>query len=261
MKKIKDQLNKIKKENRLGVMTHIVVGYPSLEENKKMIQLMAETGVDFIELQIPFSDPMADGPMIMKANKESLDQGTKVRDAFMLMREMSQKIEIPLLFMGYFNTVLNYGTEKFCHDASQAGCSGLIFPDIPLEEEKEENFIKHTNEFGMNSIRVLSPASTTERIKKNSEVASGFVYFVGRKGTTGAKKSLDSLLEKNIERLKKHIKIPVAVGFGISNATHVRSLVGKADVVVVGSALLEAYELGGMKKVGNILESIVDATR
>lgn len=250
---VEKQLQKIKKEKRLGIMTHIVVGYPSLEENKKLILLMARLGVDFIELQIPFSDPMADGPTIMAANQEALDRKTKVRDAFKLMKEMSAKVNIPLLFMGYFNVVLNYGTEKFCKDAARAGCSGLIFPDIPLEEEPEEHFIKHMKKHQLTIIRVLSPASTAERVRKNAQVAQGFIYFVGRKGITGVKSHLDTVLITNLKRIKKDIKLPVAVGFGISRVEHIKALFGKAEIAVIGSAILEKYT---MKQSGKPLNEV-----
>lgn len=261
MSQIEKQLQKIKQEKRLGIMTHIVVGYPNLKENKKMIRLMEKLGVDFIELQIPFSDPMADGPTIMKANSHALDNKTKVRDAFKMMKEMSAKIKIPLLFMGYFNTVLNYGTEKFCRDAAKAGCSGIIFPDIPLEEESEEYFMQYVKKYRLNNIRVLSPASTVERIKKNAKVANGFLYFVGQKGTTGTKAKLDKALITNIKKVKKFVKIPIAVGFGISKAEHVRSLIGKTEVVVIGSAVLDRYakaKLGkGLKEVEKFLKPLM----
>ena len=168
MNRINLQLEKIKQEKRVGIMAHIVCGYPNLGESRKLIRTMAKCGVDFIELQIPFSDPMADGPTIMQANQTALENGVKVKDCFQIMKEMSREVEIPLIFMGYFNTVFNFGVEKFCKDARKAGCSGLIFPDIPLEEEDSEHFIKYAKENNLILIRVLSPASTTERIKKNS---------------------------------------------------------------------------------------------
>ncbi|MCX6761303.1 MAG: tryptophan synthase subunit alpha [Candidatus Moranbacteria bacterium] len=248
MVSIQQQLQKIKKENRLGIMTHIVVGYPSLKESEKIIQTMADAGVDFIELQIPFSDPMADGPTIMQANRHALQNKTKVKDAFGLMKKMSGKISIPLLFMGYFNTIFNYGVERFCREAMECGCSGLIFPDIPLEEEAKEHFLKFAKKYNLSNIRVLSPASTPERIKKNAEVADGFLYFVGRKGTTGAKTKLDEALNCNLEKIKKYVKIPVAVGFGISETKHIKSLIGKAEVAVIGSAVLDRYAKAGIGK-------------
>lgn len=253
MFKIKKQLQKIKQDKRLGIMTHIVVGYPNLGESKKLIRLMADLGVDFIELQIPFSDPMADGPTIMKANSHALNNKTRVSDAFKMMKELSAEVEIPLLFMGYFNTVLNYGTEKFCRDASRTGCSGIIFPDIPLEEEVEEHFMQYAKKYQLNHIRVLSPASTVERIKKNSRVANGFLYFVGQKGTTGAKSKLDKSLVMNLKKVKKFVKIPIAVGFGISKVEHIKALIGKTEVVVIGSAVLNRY---GNAKLGKGLDEV-----
>lgn len=265
MNLIEKQLQNIKQEKRLGIMTHVVVGYPSLEESKKLILLMAHMGVDFIELQIPFSDPMADGPTIMKANKRALDNRTKVKDAFVVMKEMVREVNIPLLFMGYFNTILKYGTEKFCRDAAKAGCSGLIFPDIPLEEESEEHYIKYAKKYHLHHIRTLSPASTRERMQKNMSVASGFVYFVGRKGTTGAQAKLDKILMTNLKKIKKEIKIAVAVGFGISRVEHIKALRGKTELVVIGSAVLDAYEKAesrmGLRAVEKFLKPLIAATR
>ena len=258
MNKIDQQLKRIKAENRLGIMTHIVVGYPNLGESKNLVKAMIEAGVDFIEMQIPFSDPMADGPTIMKANKGALDSNTKVKDCFALMKEMSEQTDIPFLFMGYFNTVFNYGVEKFCQDARVAGASGLIFPDLPLEEEANDHFIKYAEESNLYLIRVLSPASTRERIEKNKAIAKGFVYFVGRKGTTGARADLDETLNKNLKTLKEHLNLPVAVGFGISTPEHIKALKGKAEVAVIGSALLNVYnEKGGLGAVREFIDQII----
>ncbi len=241
MNKINLQLEKIRRENRVGIMAHIVCGYPNLSESEKFIQTMADCGVDFIELQIPFSDPVADGPTIMQANQTALDNGIRVKDCFGLMKKMSEKVDIPLIFMGYFNTVFNYGVEKFCKDARKAGCSGLIFPDIPLEEENSEYFIKYAKENDLILIRVLSPASTTERMKKNAKIAEGFLYFVGRKGITGQKNSLDKNLSANLKKIRKYFKIPIAIGFGISEKKHIQTLKGDAEIAVIGSAVLNAY--------------------
>lgn len=259
--KINLQLDKIKKEGRVGFMTHIVIGYPNLEESKKLALLMAELGVDLIEMQIPFSDPMADGPTIMQANQAALDNGTKVKDCFRMMKELSCEIDIPLIFMGYFNIVFNYGVEKFCRDAKNAGCSGLIFPDVPLEEEKQDGFIKHAKENDLIPIRVLSPASTQERMEENARVADGFIYFVSRKGTTGEKSELDESLSVNLAELKKYFDVPIAVGFGISDKKHVQSLRGEADIAVIGSAVLNAYNSAPkgeeLKSVGDFLKAIM----
>lgn len=265
MSLIEKQLQKIKQENHLGIMTHVVIGYPSLEESKKLIRLMERLGVDFVELQIPFSDPMADGPTIMKANKHALDNSTKIKDTFAVMKEMSKEVSIPLLFMGYFNTLLNYGTEKFCRDAAKAGCSGLIFPDIPLEEESEEHYIKYAKKYHLHHIRTLSPASTSERMQKNMNVASGFVYFVGRKGITGAQAKLDKILMVNLKKIKKQAKIAVAVGFGISRVEHIKALRGETEVVVIGSAVLDTYKKAesgmGLRAVEKFLKPLIAAAK
>ncbi|MCK4744740.1 tryptophan synthase subunit alpha [Candidatus Parcubacteria bacterium] len=260
MNRINLQLEKIKQEKRVGIMAHIVCGYPNLSESRKFIKLMESCGVDFIELQIPFSDPMADGPTIMQANQAALDSGIKVKDCFRLMKEMSREVEIPLIFMGYFNTVFNYGVEKFCKDAREAGCSGLIFPDIPLEEECSEYFIKYAKENNLILIRVLSPASTIERIKKNAKIADGFLYFVGRKGITGQKSALDKNLSANLKKIRKYFNIPIAVGFGISEKKHIKALKNEAEIAVIGSAVLNAYNSAKkgqeLKEVEKFLKSL-----
>lgn len=239
MNKIDKQFEKIKKENRIGLMTHVVVGYPDLETTERVVKTMAENGADFVELQIPFSDPLADGPTIMKASEESLRNGTRVKDAFELMGRLSGKVEIPLLFMSYFNIVFKYGVERFCRDAKAAGASGLIVPDIPLEEEGEERFIENAEKNGLYSIRVISPASTEERLKKNAAAAKGFVYCMARQGITGAKKELDRDLTGYLKRVRNVFEVPLAVGFGISKKEHVEALRGYADVAIVGSAVID----------------------
>jgi len=239
MNLIDKQLAKIKKENRLGIMTHVVVGYPSLELTESLVKVMEDAGVDFVELQIPFSDPLADGPTIMRACEKALENGTKVKNAFILANKLSRQIKIPLLFMAYYNTVFKYGTRKFCEDARKVGISGLIVPDIPLEEEYQEHFIKYCKDAGLKNIRVVSPISSMDRLKKNAKIASGFIYCTARVGITGAKEELDPNIAYFLDRVKKTFKIPVAVGFGISKKEHLDQLSPSADIVVIGSAIID----------------------
>ena len=242
MTKIENQLEKIKREKRIGLMTHIVIGYPSLDVTIPMVKTMEKAGADFIELQIPFSDPIADGPTIMKACDDSLKSGTNVTDCFSVMETLAKKVSIPLLFMGYYNTLFSYGVEKFIKKAKKAGCSGLIIPDIPPEEEKTEKFIDYCSKYDIHHIRVVSPASTEERIKKNAKIANGFVYCISRFGTTGSQSTLDPRLQSYLRRAKKHIKLPLAVGFGISKRKHIKALKGYAEIAVVGSAIINLIE-------------------
>lgn len=248
MKIIVAQLQKIQSEKRLGLMTHIVVGYPSIDESRALVMAMAEAGVDFIELQIPFSDPVADGPTLMQANQIALEGGVTVRAAMELMAELAPRVGIPLIFMTYFNIVHHYGAERFCADAAAAGASGLIVPDIPLDEEPQEHFISATEKHDITAVRLLSPASTEHRLKLNAGLAKDFVYFVSRKGITGAQSELDSELRSHLQRVKQFITVPLAVGFGISKPEHLETLKGHAEIAVIGSAVLNAYNQAGPGK-------------
>ncbi len=239
MNSIDKQLEKIKRRKRLGFMTHVVVGYPSIYKTISLVKTMADTGVDFIELQIPFSDPLADGPTIMRACEEALKKGVKVKDAFDLAKVLSRQVTTPLLFMAYYNTVFKYGTKKFCRDAKKAGVSGLIVPDIPIEEEHREHFNKYCKEAGLKNIRVISPASTIERLKINAQVADGFVYCTARQGITGAQKELDPKIASFLKKARRSFNIPIAVGFGISNKERVQQIRLHADIAVIGSAIID----------------------
>ncbi len=239
MNKIDKLLQIIKNRKTIGLMTHVVVGYPTIADTEKIVLAMEKVGVDFIELQIPFSDPLADGPTIMKACEESLEHGTKVKDAFLLAKKLSGKVSIPLLFMAYYNTVFHYGVERFCEDAKKAGIAGLIVPDMPLEEEDEEHFTEYAEKNDLIVIRVISPAATEERLKKNAKVAKGFIYCTARQGITGAKASLSPDVASYLKGVRKHFSIPIAVGFGISKKDHIESLKNQADIAVIGSAVID----------------------
>lgn len=253
MNSIDKQLEKIKKGKRLGLMTHVVIGYPSLEVTESLVKVMEDAGVDFIELQIPFSDPLADGPTIMRACEKALEGGVKVRDAFELANKLSKQIKIPLLFMAYYNTVFKYGTKKFCQDAKKVGISGLIIPDIPIEEEQEEHFIRYCKKAGLKNIRVVSPASTINRLKKNARIADGFVYYTARQGITGTQKELDPEIVEYLKQVKKYFKVPLAVGFGIANKERVNLIGDYTDIVVVGSAIVDIIS---QSKPNNLIQKV-----
>lgn len=239
MNKINTQLKKIAQDKRMGLMTHVVLGYPTLDATERIVKTMSESGADFIELQIPFSDPLADGPSIMRACEMSLENGTKVADAFTMMKSLSSHIDQPLLFMGYYNTVFKYGVEKFCKDAQHAGASGLIIPDMAIDEEGEEHFMSYCKKYNLYNIHVISPASTEERLKKNAQVAEGFIYCTARQGTTGVQDQLAPELAMYLEKVKRYFTLPIAVGFGISKKEHLQALVPHADIAVVGSAIID----------------------
>jgi tryptophan synthase alpha subunit len=139
----------------MKLMTHVIIGYPSLKTTESIVKIMADNGADFIELQIPFSDPLADGPTIMRACEKSLENGTKVKDAFLLMKKLTKEAKIPILFMAYYNNVLKYGTEQFCRDAKVCGAYGLIVPDMPVDEESHEHFYEYCKKYNLNLLKSL----------------------------------------------------------------------------------------------------------
>lgn len=237
--RIDEKLTELKQKSRIGLMTHVVIGYPSLDATVQIVKAMAQNGADFIELQIPFSDPLADGVTIMRACEKSLENGTKVKDAFIVAKKLSSEVSLPLLFMAYFNTVFKYGIERFIMDSKQAGISGLIVPDMPIDEEANEHFFSACKKFNLYNIQVISPASTDKRLKKNAKIASGFVYCTARQGITGVKDELSPDLTSYLKKVRSFFSIPIAVGFGISKKEHVQSLSKHADIAVVGSAIID----------------------
>lgn len=259
MRSVAEQIKLIKKNKKIGVMTHVVAGYPTLKETEQLVLQMEEVGVDMVEIQIPFSDPIADGPTIMKANDKALEDNITINDALQLMQRLSRKVKIPLLFMGYYNSLFHYGTEKFCKNAEKAGARGLIIPDLPLDEEEHEHFIHYCQRYHLLPIRVLSPTSTDERIAANLKFAQGFVYCTAVSGTTGARNKLDSQTQQFLDRMKQSTDIPLAVGFGISQPEHIKVLIGLADIAVVGSAVIQKMEQKGIQGVKGYVESLVDA--
>lgn len=241
--KIDAKLAELRRAKRKGLMTHVVVGYPSLEETVNLVTIMAGEGVDFVELQIPFSDPLADGPTIQLACEASLKRGTRVRDAFAVATELSTTVDVPLLFMAYFNSVYKYGVTRFCKDAHDAGISGLIVPDIPLEAAQHERFLEACKANDLHNIITLAPTSTADRLTKNASIASGFVYCMSREGVTGAQYGLDSNLQSYLKNVESHVPLPRAVGFGISNRERLEAVLPYCDIAVVGSALIEQINI------------------
>jgi len=217
----------------------VVVGYPSLNATAELVRTMVSAGADFVELQIPFSDPLADGPTIQRACEVALAAGTRVQDAFELARKLSAEVEIPLLFMAYFNTVYRYGVERFCVDAAAAGIAGLIVPDIPLEAARHEGYFEACEKAGIYPIGTVSPLSTEQRLVLNAKAAKGFVYCMTRQGITGAAKGLEPGVQAYLKNVRKHFKVPMAAGFGISSKERFDQIAPFCDVAVVGSAILD----------------------
>lgn len=238
-------------ERPIALMSHLVLGYPSLEENRLAIDAMVSHGVDLMELQIPFSEPIADGPMIARANQAALDQGFSVREGLAFIAETVQRHPIPFLIMTYYNILMAYGVEAFIREAARIGVQGLIIPDLPPQEAGEA--IGWCRKYGQGNlawIHLMTPTSRDERLAEIGRQGDGFVYCVARKGVTGKETDFNEALTHFVGRCRRATSVPLAVGFGVKSAEDVAKLAGLADIAVIGTAAIQIHEEKGVKAVG-----------
>jgi tryptophan synthase alpha chain len=240
------------------LMTHVVVGYPSLDANWTMLEAMEDAGVDLVELQLPFSEPIADGPSFVKANQEAIRAGTTWATYFDFAARAAQRFRFPLLFMGYYNSVFRMGGARFCARLAEAGMRGFIVADLPPEEAIELNAMARAR--GLDPILLMTPASSSERLHEIGRHASGFVYCLGRKGVTGRKTDLSHGVADFLGRCRMATALPLALGFGIRTPADVRALRGLADIVIVGTACLEVWEARGADAYRDFLKSLAGET-
>ena len=232
-----------KKDKDLLVMAHVVCGYPSFEANMQELEIMAEAGVDLVELQFPFSEPSADGPLFVHANEQSLKAGTTVEDCFEFMKQASERFPFQLLMMGYYNTVFKMGEETFVKRLKAAGGVGYILPDLPVEESA--NLHRMSEDAGIEPIILMTPTSSDKRLAQLGAVSRGLVYVVARKGVTGSKTNMGDDVLALIDRCRQHTNVPIGVGFGISGKQDMDFLRGSADMAIVGTAALKTWEESG----------------
>jgi tryptophan synthase alpha chain len=243
--------------NRTGhkaLIAYVTVGYPSIEDTLKIVPLLASSGCDIVELGIPFSDPLADGATIQKASFCALKNGVTPKLCLKLAKELRQKVDIPLIFMTYFNPVFSYGLEEFCSDCARSGVYGLIIPDLPLDEGSELEAI--TQRHSLDLIYLLAPSSAEERIKLVAERARGFIYLVSVTGVTGARDNLPPELGTFVSRARKVTNQPLCVGFGISTPEQARQVARIADGVIVGSRIIQLMETDGVAAAGNFVSKL-----
>jgi len=226
--------------NRTALIPYITVGYPNTATTLKVVPLLASNGCDIIELGIPFSDPLADGATIQRASYEALRQGVTPHLCLEVAQELRRQVEIPLVFMTYYNPVLKFGLEQFCSKCAEVGIDGLIIPDLPPEEGQELE--ESTRSHGLDLVYLLSPASTEERIRLVVGKASGFIYLVSLTGITGARDELPQELEGFVARVRKRTEKPLCVGFGVSTPKQARRIARVADGVIVGSRIIQLME-------------------
>ena len=227
----------------LLVMAHVVCGYPSFAENMQELEIMAEAGVDLVELQFPFSEPSADGPLFVQANEESLKAGTTVDQCFDFMAEVSARFPFKVLMMGYYNTAFKMGEETFVKRVKEAGGVGYILPDLPVEESASLHRL--SEEAGIEPIILMTPTSSDKRLAQLGAASRGMVYAVARKGVTGSKTNMGDDVLELIGRCRQHTDVPVGVGFGISSKADLDFLRGHADIAIVGTAALKTWKEHG----------------
>ena len=242
----------------LLLMAHAVVGYPSLDANWVMLQAMDAAGVDLVELQLPFSEPIADGPWFVKANQEAIRAGTTWDAYFELAARARAQCRFTTIFMGYYNSVFRMGAERFCARLAASGMRGFIVPDLPPEEAEELNAIARAR--GLDPILLMTPATSPARLAEIGRQASGFVYCTARKGVTGKKTDLAEGVDAFLARCRAATPLPLALGFGLKTPADVRALRGLADIAIVGTACLEAWERGGPEGYRAFLVDVRGAT-
>ena len=225
------------------IMTHVVCGYPSFEDNLKELEIMNDFGVDFVELQFPFSEPSADGPLFVKANQMSIQNGTSVDLCFAFMQKVTARFKFKILMMGYYNTVFKMGHQKFIDRLSQAGACGYIVPDLPIEESAELTSMAKAK--GLTPIILMAPTNTDERLEQLAAHAQGFVYAVARKGVTGGRTNMSDDVAEFLTRCRRYTDLPLGVGFGVSAPEDISFIGEHADIAIIGTAALKAWELGG----------------
>ena len=230
----------LRESGELGIVAYITAGDPSLDATLKFVLALAEAGTDVIELGIPFSDPLADGPTIQRASERALKCGTTLSQVIGLVGEIRKSSEVPIVLFGYYNPVLQMGLEKFASDAAAAGADGVLITDLTPEESDDYRRVLAAHH--LDTVFLGAPTSTDERLRKIAEASSGFLYLISRTGVTGAKDALPDELPALLRRARKVTDLPIAVGFGISLPGHVSVLGGLADAAVVGSALVSEIE-------------------
>lgn len=235
---VRKKLEEVKKQGKKAFIPYIMAGDPSLEETARRLKLLSEAGADLIELGVPFTDPLADGPTIQRAAERALKSGTTLRKILNFLNEIKEEITTPIILMTYLNPVFCYGIEKFFKDAKEAKVAGVIFPDLTVEES--EKYRTFAGKYCIDTIFLVAPTSTSERVKKIVKASTGFVYYVSITGITGSQLKLDRTFREHIDFVKSLGK-PVCVGFGVSKPEEASYVAQFADGVIVGSAIVKVF--------------------
>jgi len=262
--RIAQRFRELSEAGELGLVVYVTAGDPSLDGTEKIVLAAAEAGADIIELGVPFSDPVADGPTIQRASERALRNGTTLNGVLNLVARLRTGTGIPLVLFSYFNPILQMGVAKFADAAASAGTDGVLVTDLTPEESADYRSLLHDRR--LDTIFLAAPTSTDARLRQIGIVSSGFLYLISRTGVTGARESLSEELPALVRRARRFTSLPIAVGFGISLPTQVTVLGGIADAAVVGSAVVAAIEksaddAAAAKSAADLIRSLKSAAR
>ncbi len=262
MNRIDRRFSQLKERGERALVCFLTCGDPDFDTTERLVERIAECGADVVELGVPFSDPLADGPSIQSANFRALSAGASVTGVLESVRSIRKSCDVPIVLMTYYNPVQKYGLSRFATDAADTGVDGVILTDLPFEEGREWKMA--ADRVGLATIPLVAPTSTKERIELLAKMASGFIYCVSRVGVTGARNDMPPELEALVKTIKSVSDLPVAVGFGISTPEHVQRVTAFADGAVVGSALVNviADSASGdvVQRAGELVRSLKQRT-
>lgn len=242
--RIAERFARLAAEGRAGFIPYVTAGYPTLDHTRELVAGLGEAGADVIELGIPFSDPMADGPTIQRSSQGALDRGTTVADVFDVLAELRRTSEVPVVVFSYLNPICSRGAETFVGEAVDAGADGILPTDLPLGADP--GLEEMLEACPLDLVRLVAPTTTPARVAEIARASQGFVYYIARTGVTGARAELRAELVREAGAVRDASPLPVAVGFGVSTARHARVVGAAADAVVVGSALVDRLDEGGV---------------
>lgn len=256
MTRLQSTFARLREQKAPGLVTYITAGDPDLEKTGGIIRALDRAGADVLEVGVPFSDPLADGPVIQRATERALAAGTTLERVLDLLAGLRNDVKAPVVIFSYANPILRFGAERFADRAAAAGVDGVLILDVPLEEADESRQLLASR--GIDTILLLSPTTTDERLRKAATLGSGFVYAISRLGVTGVRDTLADGAEEMVRRIRAASDLPVALGFGISKPEHVRAVGQWADAAVVGSALVNVIaEAGGSPDLYSRVEEYV----